>query len=92
MKSDDVSSEAILAMQVVADNISQARKARNLSQEEVAKACNLGVGTYSAVEKGSVAPGIKAYIKVLDYFGTTTSLFFLGAPQFDSLGRTLRRG
>ncbi|RYY74561.1 MAG: XRE family transcriptional regulator [Gammaproteobacteria bacterium] len=92
MKDDrGISSDALEAMNIVADNILQARKARLYSQEDMAKACNIALGTYAAVEKGSLSPGMGAYVKVLDHLGLAASMMFMGASQFDVNGQTLRR-
>lgn len=87
---EDISNQALEVMKVVSDNITLARKSRNLSQEEVAKACNIGVGTYAAVERGELSPGMRAYLKVADFYGVSSSFIFMFAPQIDTTGRSLR--
>lgn len=88
---NDVSQEALDSMQAVADSITLARNARDLTQAEVAEACGLGVGTYQAVERGALSPSMRAYAKVLDYFGMAHTIAFLGATPFDKEGQALRQ-
>lgn len=83
-------SDVSCAMKAVADNINLARTSRSLKQAEVASACNISVGTYQAVEKGSLSPSMRAYVNVLYYFGLAGSLSFLGASHFDKVGIELR--
>lgn len=71
-------------------NIRSARVNRILTQQEVASACNLGIGTYTKIEKGELTVSVGAYIAVLIYLGIAAQLKYVGSAA-DDQNRSTRK-
>jgi transcriptional regulator with XRE-family HTH domain len=89
-KNDDLSPAAIKMVKATADNFILARKARGLSQEEIAQAIGISLNSYKSLESGEAKANFVSYVKALDYLGLVETLGLLAAPQLDVVGQEYR--
>lgn len=87
---DGIGVEALSHLEILAENILEARKSRGLSIEAAARLCLMAKGTYISVEEGRPETSMGAYLAVLDYFGLSQALADVAAPHRDEQGRRLR--
>ncbi len=69
----------------------QLRKAKNITQKEMADFLLTSQQTYSRYEKGTREPDIETLIKLADYFGVTVD-YLLGKPQWTEEDKALGVG
>jgi putative transcriptional regulator len=53
------------------------RAKKNITQEELAKKCNVSRQTISSIEKGEFKPGTVLALKISNFFGTTVNKIFM---------------
>ena len=87
-----LSGEALDALTLMGRNIAEARKARGLSQREMAQRCLMALSTYQAIERGSPEVSIGAVTAALDLLDMTDGLQELAAPHHDPVGVSVRAG
>lgn len=87
---DGLSGEALDALTLMGRNIAEARKARGLTQREMAGRCLMALSTYQAVERGSPEVSLGAVAAVLDLLEMTDGLQELAAPHLDTIGVSVR--
>ena len=70
-------------------NILRARRARKLTQEEVARAAGVGLSTLRRVERGDCGVAFGSYSRVLRVFGLENHIGMIANPSLDNeaLGR-----
>lgn len=65
-------------------NISRARRARKLTQEEVARAAGIGLNTLRRAERGDCGVTFGNYSRILRVFGMESHIGMLANPSLDS--------
>ena len=73
------------------EKLVQLRKAKNLTQKEMADFLLTSQQTYSRYEKGTREPDIETIIKLADYFGVSVD-YLLGKPQWTEEEKALGVG
>lgn len=90
MSYDFLTTESMLALERLGQNIRGARKARKWSQVEAAKRALMSRATYREVEAGSPSATIGMYAQVIDLFGMVDQLGKVASEDSDEEGRRLR--
>ncbi|TFH73680.1 XRE family transcriptional regulator [Gammaproteobacteria bacterium LSUCC0112] len=85
-----LSVNALEDFQLLASNITEARKARGFSQREMASRSLMSLATYQGVEQANPAVSFGAVLAVLDTLELTETLRTVAAPHLDATGRALR--
>lgn len=85
-----ISPESLQMVRAVSDNIVLARKARELSQIEIAKAIGISLNSYKTIESGEGNANFMSYVKTIEFLGLTHTLAFIAAPQYDPHGQEFR--
>jgi DNA-binding XRE family transcriptional regulator len=85
-----VSSDALEKLQILGENIRQARMARQFTQAMMAARCLMSKTTYANIEKGDPNTSIGAYIAALDLLDLLNGLDDVAAPHKDEIGRRYR--
>ena len=64
-------------MEILGERLMMLRKEKNLSQEDVAKAIEIGFNTYRRYEHGSREPGASTILALADFYGVSAD-YLLG--------------
>lgn len=69
----------------IGENIRFRRKAKNLSQEQFARALGISVAAISSYETGKTAPSLEVAIKMTELFGVSLSTLLFKSDESDIL-------
>lgn len=65
-------------------NISRARRARNLTQNELARAAGISMRTVQRAEHGDSTVALGSYTRILRVFGLESHISMIASPSLDS--------
>jgi len=85
-----IADNALMQLNILGENIREARIARHFTQEELATRSLMSKSTYVSIEKGDPKTSIGAYIAVLDLLDLLEGLQDIAAPHKDEVGRRYR--
>jgi len=85
-----ISVDALDKLNILGENIRQARVARQFTQAMMASRALMSKATYVNIEKGDPNTSIGAYMAVLDLLDLLDGLQDIAAPHKDEIGRRYR--